>query len=104
MGDGAEVFDEFGAGHTNASVLDRDGLGFVVGGDVDLELEFVVEDLLLGQLRMAELFEGIGGVGNQFTDEDFFLRVERVNDDIEQLLDLGLELEFLRSGRGHRMT
>ena len=50
---------------------------------------------------MAQLLERVGGVGNQFADEDFLLGVERMNDDIEELLDLGLELEFLRSGRGH---
>jgi hypothetical protein len=50
---------------------------------------------------VAEFFEGVGGVGDQLADEDFFLRVERVDDDIEELLDLGLELEFLRCGGGH---
>jgi hypothetical protein len=93
-------FDELGPGHADAKVLDRDGLRLVVGGDVDLEP---------GRRRrcpsrsagVAELLEGVGGVGDQLADEDFLLRVERVDDDIEELLDLGLELELLRCGGGH---
>jgi hypothetical protein len=76
-------------------------LRLVVGGDVDLQLQLVVEDVLLGELEVAELLQRVGGVGDELTDEDLLLRVERMDDDIEQLLDLGLEFEFLRSGVGH---
>ena len=101
MRDRAEVLDQLIAGHADPVVLDRDRLGLVVGGDVDLKVEFVVEDFLLGELRMAQLFQRVGGVGHELAEENFLLRVERVDDDIEQLLDLGLEFEFLRRGRGH---
>ena len=101
VGDRAEVFDELRAGHANAGVLEGDGLRLVVRSDINFQGDAVVLDILLGQLQVAEFFEGIGGIGHQFADEDFFLRVERVDDDIEQLLDLGLEFEFLRSGGGH---
>ena len=52
---------------------------------------------------MALFLQGVGGVGDQLADEDLLLRVERVDDDIEQLLDLGLEFEGLGGGggRGH---
>ncbi len=101
MGDRAEVLDQLGLGHPDAEVLDREGLGLVVGRDVDLELELVVEDVLLGELQVALLLEGVGGVRDQLPHEDLLLRVEGVDDDIEQLLDLGLELEGLWSGGGH---
>ena len=101
VGDGAEVFDELVARHADAVVLNRERLGLVVGGEADLELGLVVKNVLLGDLGVAEFFEGVGGVGHQLTDEDFLLRVEGVDDDIEQLLDLGLELEFLRCVGGH---
>jgi hypothetical protein len=101
MRDRAEVLHELVARHADAEVLNRNGLRLVVGRDVDLELETVVEDLLFRELGVAQLLERVGGVGHQLADEDFLLRVERVDDDIEQLLDLGLELEFLRSGGGH---
>ena len=36
-----------------------------------------------------------------YTHENFLFGVERMNDNIEQLLDLGLEFELLRRGGGH---
>ena len=50
---------------------------------------------------MAQLLECVGRIRNELAHEDFLFRVERVDDDIEQLLDLGLEFEFLRCGGGH---
>jgi hypothetical protein len=96
VGDRAQVLHELLARHADAEILDRDGLRLVVGADIDLELELVVEELLFGDLGVTELFERVGGVRHQLADEDFLLRVERVDDDIEQLLDLGLEFELLR--------
>jgi uncharacterized protein (DUF1786 family) len=43
----------------------------------------------------------VGRVRDQLAHEDLLLGVERVDDDIEQLLDLGLEFERLRRGVGH---
>ncbi len=96
MGDGAEEFDQLVAGHPDAVVLDREGLGLVVGGEVDLEFQLVVDDLFLGNLRVAELLERIGRVGDEFANENLLLGVERMDDDIEQLLDLGLEFVGFR--------
>jgi len=65
-----------------------------------LEGQVFVEDPLLGELQVAHLLEGVGSVGHQLPDEDFLFRVEGMDDDIEQLLDLGLEFEGLGSGSG----
>ena len=43
---------------------------------------------------MPQLFECIAGVGNQLTDEDLLIRVEGMNNDIQQLADLCLECVF----------
>lgn len=101
MGDGAEVLHQFLASHADAEVLDRNRLRLVIGRDVDLKVETVVEDFLFGELSVPQLFERVGGIRHQLTDEDFLLGVEGMDDDIEQLLDLGLELELLRCGGGH---
>ncbi len=100
VGDGAEVLGELGRAHAESGVLDDEGLGLVVGGEGDLELALGVVDILLGELEMAELFQGVGGVGNELADEDLLFGVERVDDDIEQLLDFGLELVGLGGGSG----
>ena len=100
MGDGAEILDQFGPGHADAEILDREGPGLVIRRDVDLAGQTVVEDLLLHELQMAQLFERVGSIGDQLAHEDFLLRVERVDHDIEQLANFGLKLEFLRCGHG----
>src|SRR5207249_3511329 len=93
VGDRTEIFNKLGAGHADAEILNRNRLRLVVRGDVDLEVELFVVDVFLGELEMTEFLEGVRGVGHQLAHENFFFRVERVDDDIEQLLDFGLELE-----------
>ena len=100
MGDRAEVLDQLGVRHADAEVLDREGPGLVVGCQVDLQRQAVVENLLLHDLKVAHFLERVGGIGDQLPHEDLLLRVERVDDDIEQLADFGLELEFLWRGHG----
>ena len=51
------------------------------------------------QAEIAQLLEIV--IHSLYTDKEIFVRVERVDDDIEQLLDLGLEFELLRRGGGH---
>ena len=51
----------------------------------------------LGQRAEAQLVERVGGVRDQLAEEDLLVRVERVDDEAEDLGDLGLELVgFLR--------
>src|SRR5208283_5379339 len=99
--DRPQVLHQLGLRHPDPEVLDREGLGLVVGRDVDLELELVVVDVLLGEPEVAQLLERVGRVAYQLAHEDLLLCVKRVDDDIEQLLDLGLELEGLWCGVGH---
>ena len=41
---------------------------------------------------MAELVERVGGVGDELAEEDLRVRVERMDDELEELADFGLEL------------
>src|ERR1035438_1923362 len=105
MCDRAEVLDQFHPRHPNAEILYGQGLGLVVRRDVDFQREVVVKDLLFRKLDVAELLQRIGGVGDQLTDEDLLFRIKRMNDDIQHLLDFGLELEgFWRGGRHGKGT
>lgn len=40
---------------------------------------------------MAQLLQGVGGVGHQLADEDLAVGVEGVDDDVQQLADFGLK-------------
>jgi len=90
-GDGTEVGDEVGLGHTDAGVDDGDGLGGLVGDDLDVKVFFTLEDFAVGDGHEADLVEGIGGVGDKLTEEDFLVGVEGVDDEGHQLVDFSLE-------------
>lgn len=94
MGDGAEVFDEFVTGHAETVIRDGEGAFFFVGGEGDFQRQVGLEEVVLRELGMAELFESVSGVGNELADEDFAIRVEGVDDDVEDLFDFGLEFVF----------
>ena len=100
VGDGAEVFDELVTGHAEAVIGDGEGAFFLVGGEGDFEGEIGLEDVVFGELGVAEFFEGVRGVGDELADEDFPVGVEGVDDDVEELFDFGLEFVF--GGHGFR--
>ncbi|KAI9155186.1 putative sterol O-acyltransferase 2 [Paramyrothecium foliicola] len=90
----------YSLGHTNTGITDGKGLGLLVGDDVDAEVLARVKLAGVGQSLVADLVEGIGGVGHQLTEEDLLVRVDGVDDEGEKLRDLSLELESLRHGGG----
>ena len=101
MSDCAETLHELVFGHSNAEILDRDGVGSIVCADFDLEIQIFVEDFLLSQLDVPDFLQGVGTIGYQFADEDLFLRVKRMNNDIQELLNFRLELMFFYIGFAH---
>jgi hypothetical protein len=49
---------------------------------------------LVGEGQVTELIERIRGVGDELAQEDLRMRVERVDDQLEQLIDFGLKFTF----------
>ena len=89
--DGADVLDHVVAGHADAVVGDRQGAGDRV--DVEPEVELTgLGQLALRQLLEPALVERVGAVRDQLAEEDVLVGVERVDHEVEQLLDLGLEV------------
>jgi hypothetical protein len=43
---------------------------------------------------VAELIECIGGVGDELPEEDLRMRIKGVDDQLQQLVDFGLEFAF----------
>ena len=52
---------------------------------------------VVGEGEVAQLVERIGGIGDEFAEEDFRVGVERMDDQLEQLVDFSLELLFRHS-------
>ncbi|KAK1237457.1 hypothetical protein MKX08_003082 [Trichoderma sp. CBMAI-0020] len=90
-GNGTQVVDK---------VLAMNGLGLLVGDDVDAQVLARVELAGVGQRLVADLVQGIGGVGDKFSQEDLLVGVDGVDDEGEKLRDLSLELEGLRHDCG----
>jgi hypothetical protein len=99
LGDRAELVDDALARHADAVVGDGQRLGVLVGDDPDHPVLVVLQQLLVLERVEFDLVDGIAGVGDQFTEEDFAVGVEGVSDDVQQLLQLGLELKCFRRGR-----
>jgi hypothetical protein len=98
LGDGSEVIHEIGLGHTDTAILDGEGVVGLVGDELDLELGLAVEDGGVGEGLVADFIEGIGGVGDEFAKEDFLVGVEGVDDEGEELVDVGREGVRFRFG------
>ncbi len=62
--------------------------------EVDARVEGEVLKALVGEGEVAELVERVGRVGDELAEEDFRVRVEGVDDELEELRDFGLEFLF----------
>ena len=101
VGDGAEILDQLAAGHADAVVGDRQGLRLLVGGDVDLQRQLGIVDVLFRALEVAEFLHRVRRVRDQLAQENLAVGVEGMDDQIEQLLDLRLEGMRFEGGFAH---
>ena len=100
FGDGADVGNHLVARHADAVVGDRDGARRLIEADANFELGIVFKQILAGQRLEAQLVAGVGRIGDQLAQEDLLVAVQRVDHEVEQLLDLGLKSECFLAGRG----
>ena len=102
LGDGAEIVDEFVPAHADAIVAIGEGLGGLVGGEVDLEVGIVAQECRIGDRFVAQLVAGIRGVRNELAQEHIAVRIDRMHHELQELGDFGLELVGLRVAAGLR--
>ncbi len=95
LGDGAQVLHRLGEAHADAVVGNGEGAGLGVERDAHLEVRRVLPQRGLVERLEAQLVAGVGGVGDQLAEEDLLVGIERVGDEVQDLLDLGLEREGL---------
>ena len=91
-GDGAERVDQFGARHADAVVDEGDRLGVGVERDLDAERSARLDQLRLGDRLVAQLLAGVGGVGDEFADEDVAVRIDRMDHQLQKARDIRLEI------------
>ncbi len=93
LGDGTQVVDKLLLGHTNTGILDRKSVVNLVRNDSDSEVWFEVESasIRVSDRYVSDFVQGIRSVGDQFSEKDFFVRVEGIDDETHQLLDVSIE-------------
>ncbi len=91
LGDGAEVFDHFFAAHADAVVGDGQGALLFIEGQAYAQLAVTGVQLWRGQGAEAQLVGGVRGVGDQLTQENFFVGVQRMDHQMKQLFYFRLE-------------
>ena len=94
VGDGPQGLGGLVAGQADAVVAHGEGAGLLVGDQLDLPVAPLRVDGRVGERQIAGLVDGVAGVGDQLAQEDLLVRVEGMDHQVEDLVDLGLELAF----------
>ena len=92
LGDGPDILHDLIIGHADAVIGDLQGPLLLVRGDLDLQFRIVAQQFRFRLGLETELVDGVRGVGDEFPQEDLPVGIERVDDDVHELLDFGLEL------------
>mmetsp|Transcript_37327 Transcript_37327/g.63550 ORF Transcript_37327/g.63550 Transcript_37327/m.63550 type:complete len:312 (+) Transcript_37327:1261-2196(+) len=91
LGNGSEVVDEVGLGHTNSGVLNGERVVGLIRDEFDLELGLAVEHAAVRETLVADLVERIGRVGDELAKKDLLVGVEGVDDQRKELVDVSGE-------------
>jgi hypothetical protein len=94
VGNGTEAVDQVALGHADAAVLDRQCVLLLVGSDVDEQLGLRCQLALVSKTLVTDLVQRIASVRDQFSQEDFLVAVERVDNQAHKLIDLSLEFKL----------
>jgi len=96
-----EVLHEFVLGHTHTLIADGEGALVLIELDTDIKLGSITltKSRLISEAKETDLIKSISSVGDQLTHENITVRVERVNEDVHEAVDLCLELELLFGSR-----
>ncbi|OPZ69401.1 MAG: hypothetical protein BWY83_01990 [bacterium ADurb.Bin478] len=101
MSDGADVLHHLLLRHADAGITNGKGLFALIQVDPDGELEIRIHHGLTLDRFKPRLVQRIRGIGDQFADENFTMGVERVRENMQQLLNLCFEFESLSGCFSH---
>jgi hypothetical protein len=90
-----EGLGTYSFGHANTSIAEGEGFVSLVWDYVDPKVFAGIELAGIWERLITDLVESIGRVGDNFSEEDLFVRVDGVDDEREKLRDLSLKLESL---------
>ena len=83
--DGAEMVDHLVAVHPDAIIGNRQGAVLFIKRDAHAQFAIAFVQIRVGQRAEAQLVRRIGGVGNQLTQEDFFVGIQGMDHQVQKL-------------------
>ena len=101
LGDGAQVLFQFVLRHADAVVADGQRAALLIGLNVDLQVIFRDADRRVGQALEVALVASVRSVGNQLTQENLAVCIDRIDHQVEQFFAFGLELTNCHSRKPH---
>jgi hypothetical protein len=84
VSDDTEALHEVSLAHTDTGILNHDGVVSPVWNDADAHVLLCLELLWCGDRQLSDLVKCITGVGDQLSQEDFFVGVDRIDDYFHQ--------------------
>jgi hypothetical protein len=78
LGNGTKVIDHISLGHADATIAEGEDLIFFVWDYANEELLLGLESGGISEGGVANLVKSIRTIGDDFTEENFFVRVESV--------------------------
>ena len=94
LGDGADVFDDLFFRHADTVVGDGQRFSLFIGSEADHKLAVPFQQLAVGEGSETQLVDGVAGVGDQLTQKDLVVGVDRIDHQVQQLFGLRLKLKF----------
>ena len=90
-GDGAQIVDKLVLTHPNAAVGDGQRLGRLVGGDDNVKQRRLFQKRWCGNGLVTQLVQRIGRIGNQLTQENIPVGINRMHHELQKLGHFRLE-------------
>ena len=101
-GNGSQMLDGLIAGHANAVVGDGQSPLLLIEDQPNTQLTIIFVQRGLGERLETQLVGRIGRIGDELAQEDFFVGIEAVRHQAQQLFDFGLKpVGFGMHGFGH---
>ena len=92
-GHSTKTRDEVFLGHTNSRIGNGESSRLCIVCDSNFQLGFILQEFRLGNRQETDFVESIGCIGDEFTEEDVFVLVEGVDNNVQDARYLRLEFE-----------
>ena len=100
-GNGAKVLFQLILSHANAVIADGQGAVLFIGCNMNVQVFFFYVDGGVRQALEIQLVAGIRCVGDQLTQEDLAVCIDRIDHQVKQLFALGLKLMHSHGRKPH---